>query len=108
MGAYIDRDRRRRTDMSPEQFRQVARALADPQRMAILERIGREGGELACRAIVQEFPISQATVSHHLKGLAEAGLIDARREAQALYLSLRRPTIEAYRRELGRRLSLES
>lgn len=92
--------------MTSKQFQQVARALADPQRFAILERIAAEEGELACKTLVQEFPICQATVSHHLKELAEANLIELRREAQCAYLSLRKPTMEAYRRELGRRLAL--
>jgi ArsR family transcriptional regulator len=91
--------------MTPKQFQQVAKALADPQRFAILERIAAARGELPCKTIVQELPISQATVSHHLKELSDAGLIDLRREAQCAYLSLRKPTLEAYRRELKRRLS---
>ncbi len=73
-------------NMTYEQFHQVAKALADPQRFAILERIARERGELACKALVQEFPISQATISHHLKELSEAGLIDCRRKAQCAFL----------------------
>lgn len=93
--------------MTSKQFQQVARALADPQRFAILERIATENGELPCKTIVQELPICQATVSHHLKELAEARLIELRREAQCAYLSLRKPTMEAYRRELSRRLALD-
>ena len=90
--------------MTSKQFQQVARALADPQRFAILERVAAAKGELPCKTIVQEFPICQATISHHIKELAEAGLIELRREAQSAFLSLRKPTIEAYRRELKRRL----
>lgn len=94
--------------MTAAEFQRVARALADPQRFAILERIAGGPGEVPCRALVQELPVSQATVSHHLKELAEAGLIDSRREAQCVYLALRPATLDAYRRELGRRLSLGS
>ncbi len=92
--------------MTQKQFHQVSRALADPQRFAILERIAGELGELPCKTLVQEFSISQATISHHLKELTKAGLIDCRREAQSAFLSLRRDAIEAYREELGRRLAL--
>jgi ArsR family transcriptional regulator len=95
-------------NMTSKQFQHVARVLADPQRFAILERIAREGRELACKTLVQEFPVSQATISHHLKELSEAGLIDCRREAQCAFLSLRRPVMEAYRTELGRRMALGS
>jgi ArsR family transcriptional regulator, arsenate/arsenite/antimonite-responsive transcriptional repressor len=91
--------------MTTRQFQQVARALADAQRFAILERIARQAGELPCKTLVREFPITQATISHHLKELTEAGLIESRREAQSAFLSLRRETLDAYRRELGRRLA---
>jgi ArsR family transcriptional regulator len=94
--------------MTAEQFQKVARALADSQRLAILERIAREPGELPCKTLVQELPVSQATISHHLKELNEAGLIESRREAQCVFLSLRRRTMEAYRQELGRRMALDS
>jgi ArsR family transcriptional regulator len=93
--------------MTQEQFHLVARALADPQRFAILERIAGEKGELPCKTLVQELAISQATISHHLKELSEAGLIDCRREAQCAFLSLRRHTMEVYREELGRRMALD-
>lgn len=91
--------------MTSKQFQHVARALADPQRFAILERIAREPGELACKTLVQEFSVSQATISHHLKELSEAGLIDCRREAQCAFLSLRRHVMSAYCAELGRRMA---
>jgi ArsR family transcriptional regulator len=94
--------------MTKKQFHQVARAMADPQRFAILERIAGEAGELPCKTLVQELSVSQATISHHLKELSEAGLIDCRREAQCAFLSLRRPVVEAYRKELGRRMALDS
>ena len=94
--------------MTSKQFQHVARALADPQRFAILERIASERGELACKTLVQEFSVSQATISHHLKELSEAGLIECRREAQSAFFSLRRDVMEAYRKELGRRMALGS
>jgi ArsR family transcriptional regulator len=94
--------------MPPKQFHRVAKALADPQRFAILERIAQETGELPCKTLVQELSVSQATISHHLKELSDAGLIECRREAQCAYLSVRRPTIDAYRKELRRRMTPNS
>lgn len=94
--------------MTAKQFLQVAKALADPQRLTILERIAAEPGELPCKRLVEELPVSQATISHHLRELTEAGLIEVRREAQCAYLKLRGPTLQAYRQELGRRMALDS
>lgn len=93
--------------MTLKQFQRIAKALADPQRFAILERIARSTSELPCKTLVQELSVSQATISHHLKELADSGLIDCRREAQCAYLSLRRQTLDHYRRELSRRMALE-
>jgi ArsR family transcriptional regulator, arsenate/arsenite/antimonite-responsive transcriptional repressor len=111
MTIYIDRRRNKAapvTVMTPKQFHQIARALADPQRFAILERIAAERGELACEVLVQELPVSQATVSHHLRELVEAGLIECRREAQCAFLTLRSEVMQSYRMELGRRMTLGS
>jgi ArsR family transcriptional regulator len=94
--------------MTSRQLHQVAKALADPQRFAILERIARATDELPCKSLVQDLVISQATISHHLKELSEAGLIECRREAQSVFLSLRRQTLDAYRQELSRRMMLDS
>jgi len=94
--------------MDSEQFNRISKALADPQRFAILERIAAAGdGELPCKAIVAAFDVSQATISHHLKELTLAGLIDGRKEAQLMYLTVRRSTVAAYQRELARRVRLK-
>ena len=57
----------------------VARALADPTRFRLLRTIAA-AGELSCRELVARLPVSQATVSHHLKVLADAGLVTVRQE----------------------------
>ena len=91
--------------MDQEQFTRVAKALADPRRFEILEMIaGCE--ELPCKRMVECFPVSQATISHHLKELTNAGLIEARREGQHGHYRLRPGVLEAYRAELERRLRL--
>ncbi len=85
-------------------FAKIAKVLSDPQRFAILERIAREP-ECACLKIVEEFPITQATISHHLKELAGAELVDVRREGKCAHFTVKRETIEAYQAELARRLT---
>jgi ArsR family transcriptional regulator len=67
--------------MEPDQVHRISKALADRRRFEILERIASEK-EVACAALVEELPLSQATISHHLKELASAGLVDVRREAK--------------------------
>ena len=53
---------------------QVAKALAHPARIAILEVLRRRE-TCYCGDIVEELPLAQATVSQHLKVLKDAGLI---------------------------------
>jgi ArsR family transcriptional regulator, arsenate/arsenite/antimonite-responsive transcriptional repressor len=52
----------------------VAKALAHPARIAILDVLARRS-DCICGDLVEELPLAQATVSQHLKVLKEAGLI---------------------------------
>ncbi len=62
-------------------------ALADPARVMIVSILaGREDHELTTRELAPALSLGEATVSHHLKRLAEAGLVSKRREgARVLY-----------------------
>jgi ArsR family transcriptional regulator len=71
----------------PDQFQRISKALADPQRLAILEPIVTNS-EVACAALCEQFPVSQATISHHVKELSNAGLIRVRRQAKLVYCRL--------------------
>ncbi|HEX2533609.1 MAG TPA: metalloregulator ArsR/SmtB family transcription factor [Chitinophagaceae bacterium] len=51
-----------------------AKALAHPARIAILQFLSKRA-DCMCGDIVEELPLSQSTVSQHLKELKEAGLI---------------------------------
>ena len=90
--------------LTSEQFGQVAKALADPRRMALLEAIASRG-ECPCERLRRDFPVSKGTISHHIKELVRAGLIDARKEGQYLNCEVRREVLEAYTAELLRRVS---
>lgn len=90
--------------MTDAQLARIAKALADGRRFAILEMVAATEGELACKRLVASFPVSPATISHHLKELATAGLIDVRREAQQKFLRYRPETMAAYLAAIGRRL----
>ena len=90
--------------MDAAQFQRIAKALADPRRFEILEVIAAAGSELCCGAVVECFPVAQATVSHHLKELVDAGLVETRAEGQFKYLRARPDVLEEYTGELQRRL----
>src|SRR4051812_35966767 len=61
----------------------VFRALADPSRRAIYERLTR--GEAAVKELTARFDISQPAVSQHLAALRKAGLVSERREGRLAY-----------------------
>lgn len=67
----------------------LLKALADPHRFALLEQIARARCPLGCAQARAALPISAATLSHHVKELETAGLIEVRREGKFAYLSLR-------------------
>ncbi len=55
---------------------EFAKALSHPARIAIIELLHRKG-DCFCGNLVDELPISQSTVSQHLRELKEVGLINA-------------------------------
>lgn len=89
------------------QYYRVAKALADPRRVQILEAIA-SAGEISCGEIASKFPIGQPTVSHHVKLLAEAGLVQVRREGQHGYFRACPEVLEHYVAELKRRLGMRA
>jgi DNA-binding transcriptional ArsR family regulator len=62
---------------------EVFRALADPTRRAVFERLA--GGEMSVSQLKAGFPISQPAISQHLAALKGAGLVRERREGRHAY-----------------------
>jgi DNA-binding transcriptional ArsR family regulator len=69
-------------------------ALADPTRLAIVERLLREG-EHSAGEIAEPFAMSKPAISKHLKVLEEAGLIERRVERQWRVCRVRPEAIRA-------------
>lgn len=65
----------------------IFKALADENRLAIVSAIGREGEVCACE-LLERLDITQATLSHHMKVLCQAGLIRCRREGRWCHYSI--------------------
>src|SRR5215510_2142042 len=94
--------------MDTSQFQRIAKALADPRRFEIFEEMAGASDELSCGRIVARFPVAQATVSHHIKELADAGLIEIRPEGQFRYCRARIDVLEEYIDEMRRRIGSSS
>lgn len=90
-----------------ERFARIAKALADPRRFQILAKIAN-CREVGCRRLCEQFPVAQPTMSHHLKELARAGLIEPWREGQFVYYRFRADTLREYLAALENRLGMEA
>ncbi len=73
----------------------ILKALADPKRFELLERIARAQCPLGCSEAIEALAIAPATLSHHIKELQTSGLIDVRREGKFAFLSIKPGVLEA-------------
>lgn len=77
------------------QIQLIAKALADPRRVEILKQIG-SCECTACADVRARQSVSAATLSHHMKELETAGLIEIAREGKFASLTLRRDVLRTY------------
>jgi DNA-binding transcriptional ArsR family regulator len=82
--------------LTDERFHLIARALADPRRYDLLRQIGKAGDALPCCQLRGCMEVSAATVSHHMKELETAGLVESTREGKFVSYRLRREVLNAY------------
>ena len=68
------------------------KALSDENRLQILTQLNNEE-KCAC-VLLEKLAISQPTLSHHMRILAEARLVECRKEGKWMYYSLRRGAAE--------------
>ena len=88
--------------LSEDRIHQIARALADPRRLDLLRRIGSAGDSMPCESLRCGCQVTAATVSHHMKELESAGLVESAREGKFVTYTLRRDVLDAYLEALKR------
>ena len=77
---YPDVERDRAVRMA-----EVAKALGDPIRLQLIDVLRKHAGKVCVCELVPLFDISQPTLSHHLKKLRAAGLVDCERRGLWAY-----------------------
>ena len=68
-----------------EQIAEVAKALGDPVRVQLVDVLRKHAGKVCVCELAPLFDIGQPTVSHHLKVLREAGIVDSERKGLWAY-----------------------
>jgi ArsR family transcriptional regulator, arsenate/arsenite/antimonite-responsive transcriptional repressor len=77
----------------------ISKALADETRLLIYEAISR-CESMNCGELVTLRGVTPATISHHLKILSDAGLIESKRKGQFVYNKSNPKTMARYTRAL--------
>ena len=82
--------------LTEDQVLLIAKALGDRRRYEILKHLGESPDALACGAVRDCMGINPATLSHHMKELEIAGLVEVVRVGKFASYVLRRDVLEAY------------
>jgi ArsR family transcriptional regulator len=78
--------------------------LAHPVRLQILDILARHAGQVCVCDIESAVPVKQPTVSHHLRLLRDAGLVDCERQGLWAYYFLKREALAELRARVSERL----
>jgi DNA-binding transcriptional ArsR family regulator len=79
--------------MNDRELVRALKALADPTRFRMVQEIAA-AGELSCGEVAEHFDVSQPTISHHLKILADAGILLTRSAGKHHFTSIDRSLLK--------------
>jgi ArsR family transcriptional regulator len=91
-------------EMTERELYAISRAIGDPRRFEILQHIAGSSC-MPCSNLRTQFPISAATLSHHMKELETAGLIEMEKRGKFVDASFKRKVWKRYLAELKRLMS---
>lgn len=90
------------TTTQAEQFVPTLKALADPVRLRLVSIVAASAGGEACVCDLNDaFDLSQPTISHHLKVLHEAGILDRAKRGVWVYYAVRREVLASIANVVG-------
>jgi ArsR family transcriptional regulator len=79
--------------------------LGHPVRLQLLDVLARHAGQVCVCDLEAAVPVKQPTISHHLRLLREAGLVDSERHGPWAYYFIRREALDALRERVQRQLT---
>ena len=71
--------------LQAERIAGIAKALGDPVRLQLVDVLRKHAGKVCVCELVPLFDLAQPTVSHHLKVLRQAGIVDSERQGLWAY-----------------------
>jgi ArsR family transcriptional regulator len=84
-----------------KQIEKISKALGDSNRLKILHYIAGKGGCGECSGLTNVVGLAQPSISHHVKILVEAGLIDGEKEGRNYSYHLNTGILNQYLSALG-------
>ncbi len=83
-----------------KQIEKISKALGDMNRLKILNYLSDKGGCGECSDLGDVVDLAQPSISHHIKILTDAGLIDSEKEGRNLRYTLNKDVLTDYIRGL--------
>ena len=84
-----------------ERMAAIAKALGDPIRLQLVDVLRKHAGKVCVCELVPLFDIAQSTLSHHLKVLRSAGIVDSERQGLWAYYYVNPDALEEFTRWLS-------
>jgi ArsR family transcriptional regulator len=82
------------SDEEAEATAELFKALGDPARVRLVNLLAQGGGEVCMCDLIEPVGLTQPTVSHHMKRLVDAGLVEREQRGKWAFFSLRRDAVE--------------
>jgi ArsR family transcriptional regulator len=87
--------------MDLKNVEKISKALGDISRLKILEDMSSQGGMMQCSQIIKVLELAQPSVSHHIKTLIEAGLIEPEKSGRNYTYILNKPLFNDFLKKLA-------
>ncbi len=82
------------SDEEAEATADLFKALADPARVRIVNTLATNGEPVCICELIEPLGLAQPTVSHHMKKLLDAGLVEREQRGKWAYFALKRDAVE--------------